>query len=805
MKLQKGFSMVGLMAVVAIISILAVFSMPVYNQYIERTKVSKEIPVIGTYKNDIAACFLKNDSLENCNDGESGIHPGLTNNGQIMSLDVFKGNIVMIIDAQNHIEDVEPIELMYIVNPNVNATYAALDWTLYCNDYSIDNNALVKECKGLITDKDGDGYDDEYEEQWGTDPLDPDSVPVDWQPIAPLFTDWVNDGGRNYVSPWTPEVDNQTTNFNQSANYEQGQTREKSEREQDSFTGDIRVTNVTTEDRVLTGQENRDVNVTNTSGGWVDSGSVYDCTNWTPSTSGFYETEMFEQTRTCSQTQENTYTYDVGGSFTDTQVVTVEEERQAEGTGALWVGISNSTSTWINDGGRSYTGAWGPAPTNQTSNFNQTRPYTQEQERTVEVREQNQLTNAIRVLSSTTENQTLTGQETRPVVVTSTPWQNTGPVFGCNAWSPAESTIAQGVNFTQTRDCMQKQGKTYTYTASGSSIGSMSTTRDISVEESRQATGTNTSIVWLPIGPAYGNWTNIGGKNYTGSWTPAASTQTSGFSQSRPYTQAQQRSVSQREQNQSTNAIRVVSTSTQSRNLNLADNRSVVVTSSGWVNSGSAYSCGAWSPAINGQSSNFTQSRSCSQNQTATYSYNIGGSHSTSRTINTNQTQTVQVSGSLGGGGSSWSDWTIYNTTCGSWGPLESAVDQGVSYDKTRNCTDYRERFKYFVINGQVVDSDRETRTRPRTETRIATGTKVIYGNWTMVGYNQAFFPNSEADYICSTVSSIPGPDCSFLQSGLGGPEPTPNNSCLIDEKAIYLTYYQGAGSNWLSMYYECK
>jgi hypothetical protein len=68
--------------------------------------------------------------------------------------------------------------------------------------------------------------------------------------------------------------------------------------------------------------------------------------------------------------------------------------------------ISNSTSTWINDGGRSYTGAWGPAPTNQTSNFNQTRPYTQEQERTVEVREQNQLTNAIRVLSSTTENQT---------------------------------------------------------------------------------------------------------------------------------------------------------------------------------------------------------------------------------------------------------------------------------------------------------------------------------------------------------------------------------------------------------------
>jgi hypothetical protein len=405
------------------------------------------------------------------------------------------------------------------------------------------------------------------------------------------------------------------------------------------------------------------------------------------------------------------------------------------------------------------------------------------------VREQNQLTNAIRVLSSTTENQTLTGQETRPVVVTSTPWQNTGPVFGCNAWSPAESTIAQGVNFTQTRDCMQKQGKTYTYTASGSSIGSMSTTRDISVEESRQATGTNTSIVWLPIGPAYGNWTNIGGKNYTGSWTPAASTQTSGFSQSRPYTQAQQRSVSQREQNQSTNAIRVVSTSTQSRNLNLADNRSVVVTSSGWVNSGSAYSCGAWSPAINGQSSNFTQSRSCSQNQTATYSYNIGGSHSTSRTINTNQTQTVQVSGSTGGGTGGWSNWVTTSSSCGNFVPLASTVREGEVFTQTQVCNDYKKREKFFIINGQVVDQESEMRTFMRIEERNATGTKIFYANY-LTNKCEAGDSIKTNYYMTAPIVSPSGKweagPITGVYSQIGSSTPTQANPATYNGQLIY-------------------
>ena len=1044
MKFNKGFSMIGLMAVVAIVAIIAIVSLPVYNQYIERTKVSKEIPVIGTYKNDIAACFMKNDSLEDCNDGESGIHPGLDNNGKILSLDVFKGNIVMIIDAQNHMENVEPIELMYIVNPNLDATFPTLDWTLYCNDYSNDNNALVKECNGLITDKDGDGYDDSVEEEWGSDPLDPDSVPVNWQAIAPTYTNWTNNGGRVYTTGWTPEASNQTSDFTQTRSYTQEQTRERTDREQDSFSGDIRIVDVVTETQTNTGQESRTVTVNNTSGGWVNTGSAYSCAAWAPPASDYYETQMIDQTRVCSQDQESTYTYSVGGSFTDTQTVNITEERTVEGTQPLWVDIANDVSNWTNVGSRNYTSAWSPSANGQTSSFTQTRSYTQEQERTISEREENQLTGAIRVINSTTETQTvtgqesrnvsvsvgswsntgstfscdawtpaantayetqdveqtrvcsqsqertysysngesytenqtinvteertvegtqplwvdiandvsnwtnvgsrnytsawspsangqtssftqtrsytqeqertisereenqltgairvinsttetqtvtgqesrnvsvsvgswsntgstfscdawtpaantayetqdveqtrvcsqsqertysysngesytenqtinvteertvegtqplwvdiandvsdwsnagsrnytsswepniigqtsdftqtrsytqeqertisereenqltgairvvnsttetqtITGQESRNVTVSETAWQNVGSVFSCSAWSPATSTVDEGQTFTQSRDCLQEQEKTYTYSANSSTIGSMTINRDAQVTETRQATGTNP--VWVSIAPSYSTWTDVGARNYTSSWSPVASNQTSDFTQTRSYTQEQERTVSQREENSSTGDIRVVSTSTEKRTISDSASRTVTVSEGAWANDGGVYGCGAWSPALGGQTSDFTQTRSCSQDQTKTYTYSIGGSFVATQTVTVTQSQVVEVTSTAGGSGDGWSNWSTYNTSCGSWGPSPSTVNQGQNFTQTRSCTDYQERFKYYIINGQVMDSDRETRTTSRTESRTATGTKAVTGSFVYLGFYDA-------------------------------------------------------------------
>ena len=642
MKNEKGFSMIGLMAVVAIVSIVSIISLPVYNQYIERTKVSKEIPVIGTYKHDIASCFMKNDSLEDCNDGESGIHPGLDDNGEVLSLNVLKGNIVMIIDAQNHIEDVEPIELMYLVNPNMDATFSTLDWNLYCNDYSSDNNALVKECKGLIIDKDGDGYNDSIEEEWGSDPLDPDSVPVNWQTIESLFTDWSNNGGRIYNGDWSPMVNNQTSDFTQTRSYTQEQTRERTDREQDSFSGDIRVVDIVTESKILSSEESREVVVNNTSSGWVDAGIPYSCSEWTPAASDYYETQMIDQTRICSQDQENIYTYSVGGSFTDTQTVNVTEERSIEGTQPLWVDISNDISDWTNIGSRSYTSVWEPNIIGQTSDFTQTRSYTQEQERTVSEREENQMTGDVRIVNTTTEKEIINGEESRNVTVTETTWQDVGNVFSCGSWGPEADTIEEGQTFTQSRNCLQEQEKTYTYSANSNNIGSMTINRDTQVTEEREETGTK--IVWTSIPSTTSGWVDEGSKVYTSGWLEEISNQTSGFQQERSYEQDQKFTEYVREENQTTGEIRVVDEIVTERTIEGFEQRYVTVSESGWVNDGGKFACGSWSPSL----SNYTtddyvrQTASCLQRIKKTYEYTSTGLYESREVTDTKSATSVR-------------------------------------------------------------------------------------------------------------------------------------------------------------------
>jgi type IV pilus assembly protein PilA len=59
-KTQKGFTLIELMIVVAIIGILASIAIPAYQDYITRTKVTKVIATVGALKLAINECFNDN-------------------------------------------------------------------------------------------------------------------------------------------------------------------------------------------------------------------------------------------------------------------------------------------------------------------------------------------------------------------------------------------------------------------------------------------------------------------------------------------------------------------------------------------------------------------------------------------------------------------------------------------------------------------------------------------------------------------------------------------------------------------------
>ena len=65
-QVQKGFTLIELMIVVAIIGILASFALPAYSTYTNKAKFAETIVALGAVKSAVDICYQTEGSLTDC-------------------------------------------------------------------------------------------------------------------------------------------------------------------------------------------------------------------------------------------------------------------------------------------------------------------------------------------------------------------------------------------------------------------------------------------------------------------------------------------------------------------------------------------------------------------------------------------------------------------------------------------------------------------------------------------------------------------------------------------------------------------
>ena len=71
--MQKGFTLIELMIVVAIIGILAAVALPAYQQYTAKAKFSEVVLATAALKTAVELCAQDQGSVANCGSGTNGV------------------------------------------------------------------------------------------------------------------------------------------------------------------------------------------------------------------------------------------------------------------------------------------------------------------------------------------------------------------------------------------------------------------------------------------------------------------------------------------------------------------------------------------------------------------------------------------------------------------------------------------------------------------------------------------------------------------------------------------------------------